>query len=161
MNKFNLVSTIPTFFYVGYLPKMPGTWGSLFAFVVFIIPEPFIYDSLIYLFLLFFIISLPLISKMEKKYGNDPSIVVIDEVLGMWLIFMFDFIRENLLLLLLSFILFRMIDIYKPLYINKINDKKGAFYVVLDDLIAAIYTIALLFSTNLILSYFNINIKSF
>lgn len=158
MKKFNLVSFIPTFFYVGYLPKMPGTWGSLFAFVLFVIPETFIFESLTYLFFLFFIVSLPLISKMEKIYGNDPSIVVIDEVLGMWLIFLFDFIRDSSSFLVLGFILFRIIDIYKPLYIKKINDKSGSIYVILDDLIAAIYTIAIIFLLDLMLRSINISL---
>jgi len=137
---------------------MPGTWGSLFAFVIFVIPETFIFESLTYLFFLFFIVSLPLISKMEKIYGNDPSIVVIDEVLGMWLIFLFDFIRDSSSFLVLGFILFRIIDIYKPLYIKKINDKSGSIYVILDDLIAAIYTIAIIFLLDLMLRNINISL---
>ncbi len=149
MKKFNLTNLIPTFFFVGYLPKMPGTWGSLSAFVVFLIPNTYFFQSILILSIFFFFMSIPLIKKMEATYGNDPSFVVIDEVLAMWVIFMFDFIANSWLLLILSFVTFRFFDIVKPLYINKLNDCKGAIFVILDDLIAAIYTITLIYILNL------------
>lgn len=148
MKKFNLVNLIPTFFYVGFLPKMPGTWGSIAAFVVFLIPNTYFFYSIIIFTIISLLISIPLINKIEGKYGNDPSFVVIDEVLAMWVIFMFDFIANSWILLILSFITFRFFDILKPLYINKLNNRNGAIFVILDDLIAAIYTITLMFFLN-------------
>lgn len=155
MKKYSIVTLIPTLFYVGYLPKMPGTWGSIFAFLILFVPKSLFFPVLLISFIISFLISIPMISKMESSLGSDPSIVVIDEVLGMWFIFFFDFIVDDKVFLILSLILFRIIDIYKPLYINKINDKKGAIYVILDDILASVYTIALLFILKVILEHFN------
>jgi phosphatidylglycerophosphatase A len=79
---------------------------------------------------------------VEKNWGKDNQKVVIDEVAGMCI---------SLLLVPLSvpyvaagLILFRFFDITKPLYIRKAEHLPGGWGVMLDDVLAGIYTNLLL-----------------
>jgi phosphatidylglycerophosphatase A len=123
---------------------MPGTWGTLASLIVLLIPSNYFFYSLIFLILFSFVVSIPIINKIEKEDKSDPSYVVIDEAIGMWFILLFDFIYSNLYFLGLSVILFRLFDIWKPYPISLINKQKGAIFVMLDDLIAALFSIILL-----------------
>jgi len=69
---------------------------------------------------------------------KDPSEVVIDEVAGMWISLLF--IPKNIFLFTLAFVLFRLFDIFKPWVINKVQDMKGGFGIMLDDILAGIFT---------------------
>jgi phosphatidylglycerophosphatase A len=138
LDKFDLFFT--TFGYVGLLPKMPGTFGSAAALLFLLIPEYYRIYWLLPLFVVFFVYSFWAIKRVEEKHEvEDPGMIVIDEVLGMMLIFMLPFIRYDWLFGGLAFVLFRVFDIVKPFPINLLNNKKGAFFVIADDLIAAIY----------------------
>ncbi len=92
-----------------------------------------------------------------KKYSDyekthDSGIIVIDEFLGIYLIFIFyDYIiiYNNILTLIMIFIFFRFFDILKIFPANIIDKKmKNSFGVIFDDLIASIYTIILMYSIN-------------
>lgn len=128
-----------TFAYTGLLPFMPGTFGSAAALLFLLIPEHLRLYWLVPLFVVFLALSFFSINRLEKTHGNDPGIIVIDEVLGMMLIFMLPFIRYDLIFGTLAFLLFRVFDIIKPFPINLLNNKKGAFFVIVDDLIAGVY----------------------
>lgn len=141
---YNLNYLFATFFYSGYLTKAPGTWGTLASLIVLLIPVEYRFNSIIILLIFSFILSLYSIKQIEKESGYDPGFVVIDEAIGMWILLLFDFIVNNIYFLLLSIILFRFFDIWKPYPINKVNNKKGAFFVVFDDILASLYTIAIL-----------------
>tara|TARA_A100001011_G_scaffold384360_1_gene456875 strand:- start:2955 stop:3428 length:474 start_codon:yes stop_codon:yes gene_type:complete len=152
----NLTNIYISLFYSGYFKIWPGTFGSLISiFILFPIIE-FRLISLeifIVLFILFFFLSLFFIKKYSL-YSNshDSSVIVIDEFLGIYLILIFYdliFIYNNLLTLFLVFILFRFFDISKIFPANIIDKKmKNSFGVILDDLVAAIYTIIILYSIN-------------
>ena len=76
---------------------------------------------------------------------KDPSEIIIDEFLGIYFIFLFlDNIKNinNFLLITLIFILFRFFDVLKPFPINYIDRKiTSSLGVILDDILAAFYTI--------------------
>ena len=134
----NLWQLIATVFYIGKLPIAPGTWGSLFTLIIYIfIPQSLFIQISIIIFILF----LSIIS--SYKYSNyleqkDPSEIVIDEILCMSIsLFM---LPQNILLYTISFILFRMLDIYKPSIIYDIQDQPYGIGIVLDDAIAGIFT---------------------
>jgi phosphatidylglycerophosphatase A len=131
---------IATFFGAGFFPKAPGTFASIIAFlpIIFI---PHSYKSIILLLgiLLILLLSPPVIKRVEQKYGDDPSIVVIDEVLGTWIVFCSPIIPTTFLSAIIGLSLFRLFDISKPWIIQKINKKKGALYVLLDDLVAGLF----------------------
>ena len=77
-------------------------------------------------------------NKVEPDWGEDSSRVVIDEVAGMLISVLF--IPPNFYFLLAGFILFRFFDIVKPLYIRKMEALPGGTGVMMDDVLAGIYS---------------------
>ncbi len=128
-----------TFFYSGLSPKAPGTVGSIAAGIVgFIILQYFHTDTLFLLTILITLVGITEINKYEKKSGtHDDKSIVIDEVVGMWLAFVLS--SGTVTQMLLSFIYFRIFDIWKPSFIGKIDrDVKGGLGVMGDDILAGI-----------------------
>ena len=60
-------------------------------------------------------------TRAERVYGEDPSVVVIDEVVGMWLTLVSPLIPAGLLYAVLGFFLFRLFDIVKPWPIRRLE----------------------------------------
>ena len=72
---------------------------------------------------------------------HDPSEVVIDEAVGMGIsLFM---LPHSFGLYLLAFVLFRIFDIFKPSFIYQIQDLPGGWGIMLDDVLAGLFTFAL------------------
>ncbi len=143
-NKKNMVKLKNLFHYgiatalgTGYFPKAPGTAGSLFAILIlylFTISE----TTLIFLIILFTVLGIWTATVIENKKGSDPSIVVIDEVVGQWISLLY--IPFTTIPVLLAFILFRFFDIYKPFPIDQSQKLKGGYGIMVDDIIAGIYS---------------------
>ena len=141
-----------SFFYAGFFPYGPGTVGSVAAFLLYIFLlrflNPFYY---IVLCIIIFIAGVFVSSKASKISGlEDPSFVVIDEVLGylavmsglLWM--HFDFFHI-LIYSLIGLLLFRIFDISKPLFIGTIDKKiKGGLGIMLDDVAAALFSLIVL-----------------
>ena len=152
MNKFSQIFS--TLFFIGYIKWIPGTIGSLISLIIIIILNDFINKNLfIVLFVVLSILSIIFIekySKYIKKY--DAKEIIIDEFLGLYLIIIAtnDFnLFNDYIKFLLIFIFFRFFDIMKPFPANWIDKNiKNAYGVILDDLIAGIYTIIILFFIN-------------
>jgi phosphatidylglycerophosphatase A len=131
---------LATGFYVGYLPTAPGTWGSLLMiFLLYLFP-------LLNNFYVVFALSLGgiAIANFEEKQNGikDESKIVIDEMAGQLLTFFT--IQLSLPILLLGFILFRIFDITKPLIIDKIQSLPAGWGVMLDDLLAGLFSLVIL-----------------
>ena len=145
-----LLLTIGQGFGTGLSPIAPGTAGSFVAAIIFYF---FIWDSLttylgIGLFLLFilvsFFIGIFLLSQLTDK-EKDPKSFVWDEFVGMWISCVpLTLVDKDVYLVLLSFLVFRLFDIFKPLGIRSLDNKSGEFYVMIDDVIAGIYSACLL-----------------
>ena len=97
---------------------------------------------------------------MFKYYSSytkthDSGKIVIDEFLGIYLILIFYdliFIYNHIITLLLIFIFFRFFDITKIFPANIIDKKmNNSLGVLLDDLIASVYTIIILYSFNVLI----------
>ena len=73
---------------------------------------------------------------------RDPSPVVIDEIAGMWLSVLA--LPRSFWVLLAAFLLFRLFDIAKPFPIRQSEKLSGGLGIMLDDLIAGVYTLAVL-----------------
>mgnify|MGYP001274784923 CR=1 FL=1 len=142
--------------FVGYIKTTPGTFASLFS-ILFLFP--FFYfkilsiEIFLIIFVLIFLISLYLISLYSKKTNTqDSGIIVIDEFIGIFLIFLFYdniYLYNNLLTIILIFFLFRFFDIIKFFPANIIDKKMlNSLGVILDDIVAAIYTILSLYLIN-------------
>ena len=152
MNK--IISVFTTLFGIGYSPIVPGTIGSIFSIVFLYFLIKFVsYSFLVIIFLIIFFTSLKLIEKYSNLLNNhDSSTIVIDEFLGIFLIILFyDYLKfaNDFIMFLLILILFRFFDILKIFPINWVDKNiKNSFGVVLDDLLAGVYSIIVLYSIN-------------
>lgn len=131
-----------SFFGVGFLPKAPGTFGSLatlpFLYFLAQFNPPFVF--FIPIIIIATIFSSYLSHYVQNTYKvHDPQWIVIDEVLGMTVAWLFR-ASPNVSHLCVLFLLFRFFDIYK-MGPAKYFDKKmehGAG-IILDDLVSGIY----------------------
>lgn len=125
-------------FGVGYLKYVPGTFGSLIGFLLWMLFVPNRYIFQIFLLIVVFVISVLFSSIAEAIYNKkDDQRIVIDEVVGSW--FSIAFLPKALIILFFGFLLFRIFDIRKPLFIKKLQKLKGGFGVTLDDITAGIF----------------------
>lgn len=128
---------------VGFVKKAPGTFGSFASFAL-IIPVAYFYKTtgIIMLTLISFIIGYFATREVLKYTKHDPGFVVIDELCGQSITFLFVANSLNLdsyLLYILGFILFRLFDITKPLLIGWADKKiENSFGVMLDDFFAGL-----------------------
>lgn len=133
-----LIKIATSFFYLGHSPFMPGTLGSLAGLLIYFVVKdkfPIYAFSLLFLFILGTIFS----SEAERIYKRkDTQTIVIDEACGMMLSMFL--IPYNFWIMWLGFLLFRLFDILKPPPARAIEKFAGAFGVMFDDIIAAIYT---------------------
>ena len=149
MSKFpdlkNPIHFIATLGGIGKIPIAPGTWGSIFAFFIFIYISHYV-DMLIVV-----VLSIPFsIWVCEKASVNliekDHKSIVIDELVGIWIALVpalyLSTQTSRTSYAVLALIFFRLFDILKPFpifYFDK-NFKNG-LGIVLDDLIAGIMAI--------------------
>ena len=131
-----LIYTIGTGLGSGYTPKAPGTAGSLLALLIFFI-FPLNSINWFILSILFFFVGVWSGSEIEKDKGEDPGLVVIDEMVGQWLAIIF--LPYSWITLLIGFILFRIFDIFKPYPINRSQKLKAGWGIMIDDVLAGVY----------------------
>ncbi|MCO5234583.1 MAG: phosphatidylglycerophosphatase A [Chitinophagales bacterium] len=130
----------------GYLPKSPGTWGSLLSliFIYFILQSSQAFFLLLIFVVVCILINLWVANISELTWGKDPSRMVIDEFAGQSVAFLSFAFHSSFssmeLTLLLGFIFFRFFDIVKPLGIYQLQKFKGGWGILLDDLLAGIYS---------------------
>lgn len=130
----------------GLAKPAPGTWGSLFAFVLGYFA--FEYGVSIQVFfgaiVLVSLLGTLAINQIEKLSGiHDAPEIVIDEVAGMWIALLpFFHLEMTWMTLLLAFGLFRFFDIVKPWPIGWLDKRiNGGFGVMIDDIVAGVFTV--------------------
>lgn len=131
------VRAIATGLFSGYAPVAPGTAGSLLALCFFLIPgfsRPEILGGSI---LVGLILGITTAGQLCSATDRDPSIVVIDEIVGMWIAMLF--LPVTLPVLCGSFLLFRFFDIVKPFPARDLEKLTGGWGIMLDDVAAAVY----------------------
>ena len=142
---------IATLFGIGNIPFAPGTFGSIFAWILFIVISHFL-DSTNMIVLCVFIIfiSIWVCEKASKDLiERDHKSIVIDELAGMWLcllpvLFLASSQQERIIYATLALIFFRLFDILKPYPISYLDEKfKNGFGIVLDDLVAGIFALTI------------------
>ena len=142
---------------IGLIPFAPGTFGSIFAWVFFVIIAHFI--NIINMIILIIFVVFFAIWVCEKASSNllekDHKSIVIDELAGMWValvpvLYVTSDQNERIFYACLAFIFFRFFDILKPYPISYFDKKyKNGFGIVLDDIIAGIF--AGIFSVTIII----------
>lgn len=153
----NFSKIFVSLFYVGYFPIASGTVGTLVSLIlIFLFVNHFSILTITILFILVFIASVIFIniySDTINKY--DASEIVIDEFLGvLFIIIFYDYFKftDDLNMFIIILILFRFFDILKPFPIKWIEKNvKNAWGVLLDDILASIYCLILLFFLHAIL----------
>ena len=129
---------VSTFFYLGYFPIMPGTIASLAGLGIYFLTANHI---TLYIIATFFLIILgfKFSGKAEELFNKkDPHPVVIDEVCGI-LIALF-LLPSNLSIIIPAFFVFRAFDMVKIPPADKLQNLDGAAGIMLDDIVAGIYT---------------------
>ncbi|HKJ14940.1 MAG: phosphatidylglycerophosphatase A [Desulfobulbaceae bacterium] len=135
---------IATGFYSGYLPKAPGTWGSLVGVLLVFLLHALSLQIYLSVIAGLFIVGSFVAGEAEKILDNrDPGVVVIDEIVGM-LITMIA-VPVTPLTMALGFILFRVFDIAKPFPVNFFDQHfHGGLGIMLDDVVAGIYSLIIM-----------------
>lgn len=132
-----------TLFYSGLSKKAPGTVGSFVALVFgMIVVSIFNLTTLLLLTILITLIAIKEIDIYEKELGmHDNSEIVIDELAGMWLAMSIAGVgADGYFIAILSFIFFRIFDIWKPSIIGRIDrNVAGGLGVMGDDLVAGVF----------------------
>jgi phosphatidylglycerophosphatase A len=127
----------------GYFPRMPGTMGTLVAVPLSIALNGIAVRNVA---LAMFIVAASVICAIWASakgarilQQKDPQVIVIDEIVG--------FLVGNFLApprwtsLLCGFVLFRLFDITKIFPINRLEGLPGGAGIVLDDVMAGLYTL--------------------
>lgn len=119
----------------------PGTVGSLVTVVVIWL-LPFTPLGLGYTLGAVTVIGIWAGSRVERVLGKkDPGLIVIDEVAGMLLSVLL--LPRTIPVLVTAFLLFRLLDIWKPFPARESQALTGGVGVMVDDLIAGLYTLIL------------------
>lgn len=151
---------------VGYMPIAPGTWGSLVGVGVYLLAHEAserysvwakahhftngLQESSLASFTLVFLIALFLIgtwaaTRVEKLTGKkDPSIVVIDEVVGQLVTFLFVPHKMGWWAVITGFLMFRLFDIWKPYPTHKFESLPLGLGTMSDDAMAGFYAAAVM-----------------
>ena len=132
-----------TVLFIGYMPWMPGTFGSAVVIAglwYMHYRTHFMPTTAMWWFGVIGLtaISVLLSSRPKEIFKTeDPKQVVIDECAGQLMTFFLIPISINALVL--GFLLFRFFDIVKPYPIYKVEELEGGIGITLDDVIAGVY----------------------
>lgn len=154
-----LARFIATGGFCGYIPWASGTWGSAAGAAIYYMVPGFeragVIAAAITVTLVVGAYTASIVARLEGNrlsrtaevtkdffqphHGDvvDPSIVVIDEILGMWVTL--AFLPKTFFALCCAFVLFRIFDIVKPFPARQLEHLPRGWGIMLDDVIAGIY----------------------
>jgi phosphatidylglycerophosphatase A len=141
-----LALTVATWFGAGYSPFAPGTAGSLAAIAIAYLLRHQVQPWHFAVFAA--ILAVPAVwaaSVTAEIVGKkDPSIVVVDEVIGQWIAIAaagaIDWKS-----CLVAFALFRLFDIWKPAPVRQLEALPGGIGINADDAMAGIYAAVIVY----------------
>ena len=134
--KNNLVKLLATGFYSGLFPWVPGTIGTIPAWLIayYIIGDrPVI---LIPVMVVTFILSVWSAGEAEELYGHDARKIVIDEWAGMFIALIL--VPYSMTNYLIAFVAFRFFDVVKIYPARRWEKLKGGWGVTMDDIAAGL-----------------------
>ncbi len=148
-------------FGVGYIPLAPGTFGSAVGVLIYLAvwtiesnlsidvsskgwkPEQIaasVHAINSITLLLFCLLGIWASSRVVKIFQTkDPQKVVVDEVIGQLIVFLFVPFSISWKLILGGFVLFRLFDIWKPYPISSLENLPAGIGVCADDILAGVY----------------------
>ena len=162
--KLNLVDKLSlaiATFGVGYIPIAPGTWGSACGVLIYLLIRQIEYGLLekllirgfqhdliiiwinlvntflLVLFCFFGILCSTQASRIFQK--KDPSEVVVDEVMGQLITFIFVPFNISWWTIFLGFLFFRLFDIWKPYPIDDLQELPNGLGICMDDILSGVY----------------------
>lgn len=138
-----LIMFIATGAGTGYLPKAPGTWGSMLGIGLWFGLRHLEPASYVGITLVLFVIGTVCAGSAEKIVDHaDPGIIVIDEIVGQMIAL--TAAPHHPLAVLSAFLLFRFFDILKPFPVGWLDRHiHGGLGIMLDDVIAGLYALLL------------------
>jgi len=150
-----------TTFGVGYLPLMPGTFGSIVGVAIYLLfwsvethlglhflnqgwnteqITAWFHAVNLIIFLVFCLLGVWASGRATRLFQNkDPQKVVVDEVMGQLLVFMFIPFAVHWFYVVAGFLLFRLFDIWKPYPIDSLQNLPAGIGVCADDILAGVY----------------------
>ncbi len=152
---------------VGLIPLAPGTWGSGLGVLLYLAlgraaervfdyevargldlsPQTFPVFLTTTLLVAILVVSLAGIwaaTHAEKLLGKkDPGAVVVDEVAGQLIAFLFVPWRAGIWAVVAAFVAFRLFDIWKPYPVRRLEGLGGGLGIMADDILAGLYAAAL------------------
>lgn len=150
---------IATGAFTGYIPWASGTFGTLVGIAIYLIPgfsESPILAILIGAGFFAGAIAADRVAQVEghrltksaaftkeifsdgSHNTPDPSIVVIDEIVGIWIALFL--LPKSLVLVVAAFLIFRVLDIVKPFPARRLEQIPHGWGIMLDDIVAGMYT---------------------
>ena len=140
---------------VGNSKYAPGTVASFVTCLMYICLYNYEVNiiKLLFIVIVIFVFSVYSIENTQNSFKKiDAKEIVIDEFIGQSIpiLTIYNFIEKNnlnhfILYTFISFILFRVFDIWKPYPINRIDkEMKNGLGVVLDDVVAGLYSVLVL-----------------
>ena len=135
---------IATSFGAGFSPVAPGTMGALVAILVWcILWLCMAYSTLQWtlagLIVVFTIIGVWSTTVSDRYWGEDPSKVVIDETVGEWIALLAVPAGQHWAYIVAAVVLFRFFDIFKPLGVRSMENLKGGYGIMADDILSGVY----------------------
>ena len=146
---------------IGYLPRAPGTFGSLLGpplvvgILWFKLPLPFylLVTAALFLFGVF------ICDRAAKILGlDDPGCIVFDEI-SAFTVVLFPVIDRSIdghfwAISIIAFLWFRLFDIWKPWPVRYFDRIHGGWGIMADDFVAAVYAAICLYATIILLGWF-------
>jgi phosphatidylglycerophosphatase A len=151
---------------VGFIPIAPGTWGSAVGIGIYLLiqsasAQVFAHavargwgmpplEAFRNTFLLVLIIAVTLAgtwaaTRVESLLKvKDPGVVVVDEVAGQLIAFLFVPFDAGLWAIVAAFVAFRVFDIWKPYPIRRLEALESGLGIMADDVLAGAYAATLM-----------------
>lgn len=138
----------------GFLPVAPGTWGAIFAIIVwlplYLLASPGVTLLATATAIIVVAIAGTWASSLSERYwGPDPVVACVDETVGQWIALLPVTPLCPWWEILLALALFRFFDIVKPLGIRMMERLPRGYGMMADDVLAGLYSLAIIAVLNM------------
>lgn len=137
----HVIMALATGLYVGKIGIAPGTWGSLVAFLPWLLIKDLSLPGYLLVLAALLVVGFFVSGSAEKILNSpDAGCIVIDEVLGMFVTLAAA--PAHPAAWLLGFVLFRIFDILKPFPVSWFDQRiHGGIGIMMDDVVAGLYAL--------------------